>query len=155
MLIRYAKPEDQPSLASIANASGVFPGALIPDMTRSFFSGEASTEIWLTFKSATEVQGFCYAVQEKMTDGTWNMLAIAVHPSRQGLGKGTAVVKHLETVLSHRSQRVLVVDTSSAAEFGGARAFYRKNGYCEEARIRDFWAAGDDKIVFWKRLTEA
>ncbi|MEO1249198.1 MAG: GNAT family N-acetyltransferase, partial [Pseudomonadota bacterium] len=30
--------------------------------------------------------------------------------------------------------------------------FYRRCGYVEEARIRDFWSAGDDKIVFWKAL---
>ncbi|MGI9199427.1 MAG: hypothetical protein ACR2QL_00110 [Woeseiaceae bacterium] len=25
-------------------------------------------------------------------------------------------------------------------------------GFCYAARIRDFWAAGDDKVIFWKPL---
>ena len=36
--------------------------------------------------------------------------------------------------------------------FLATRAFYRRNGYDEEARIRDFYGPGEDKIVFWKAL---
>jgi ribosomal protein S18 acetylase RimI-like enzyme len=36
--------------------------------------------------------------------------------------------------------------------FERPRAFYRKNGYIEEARIREFYEAGADKVVFWKHL---
>jgi len=46
----------------------------------------------------------------------------------------------------------LIANTSGVDEFAQTRAFYFKNGYAEEARIRDFWDAGDDKIVFWKSL---
>jgi len=47
--------------------------------------------------------------------------------------------------------RMLLVET--LASFHLAQAFYRKYGYEEEARIRDFYAAGDDKVVFRKVLT--
>ena len=80
------------------------------------------------------------------------MLAIAVLPSSQGLGHGGALVAHLEAVLRRRKQRILIVDTSGVDAFARTRDFYRKSGYTEEARIRDFWATGDDKIVFWKSL---
>lgn len=42
--------------------------------------------------------------------------------------------------------------TSGLASFERTRAFYRKCGYDEEARIRDFYRAGDDKIVYRKAL---
>jgi energy-coupling factor transporter ATP-binding protein EcfA2 len=48
---------------------------------------------------------------------------------------------------------LLLADTSGTAAFSRTRAFYREIGYLEEARIRDFWADGDDKVVFSKRLT--
>jgi ribosomal protein S18 acetylase RimI-like enzyme len=91
-------------------------------------------------------------VPEALTDGTWNMLAIAVLPARQGEGRGGALVARLEAILRDRGQRVLIADTSGTDAFARTRAFYRVNGYAEEARIRDFWAEGDDKVVFWKSL---
>jgi len=81
------------------------------------------------------------------------MLAIAVHPSKQGGGHGGAIVERLEAVLREEGHRVIIADTSGKDEFAKTRAFYAKSGYSLEARIRDFWSAGDDKIVFWKTLT--
>ena len=81
------------------------------------------------------------------------MLAIAVLPSEQGSGHGGAIAGHLEALLKDRGERILIADTSGTDDFARTRAFYRKQGYAEEARIRDFWAEGDDKIVFWKSLT--
>lgn len=100
---------------------------------------------WQTF-------AFFFAAPDALTDGTWNMLALAVLPDAQGKGHGAALVAHLETVLKARDQRILIVDTSSGDDFAKTRKFYRNSGYSEEARIRDFWAAGDDKIIFWKAL---
>jgi ribosomal protein S18 acetylase RimI-like enzyme len=96
--------------------------------------------------------GFCYAVAEKLTDGTWNMLAIAVLPSQQGGGLGTAITHKLEDMLRERGSRILIADTSGTEQFARTRKFYRKCDYAEESRIRDFWAAGDDKVTFRKAL---
>ena len=45
------------------------------------------------------------------------------------------------------------METSGLASFESTRKFYRKCGYEEEARIREFYQAGEDKIVFRKLLT--
>jgi ribosomal protein S18 acetylase RimI-like enzyme len=55
-------------------------------------------------------------------------------------------------MLAERGERVLLVETSGTEDFEYVRAFYRKNGYEEEARIREFYAAGVDKIIFRKML---
>ena len=87
-----------------------------------------------------------------MTEGTWNVLAIAVHPDAQGRGHGSALMRHIEASLAERGERVLLVETSGVPAFDRTRAFYRGLDYDEEARIRDYWAAGDDKVVFRKAL---
>jgi ribosomal protein S18 acetylase RimI-like enzyme len=88
-----------------------------------------------------------------MTAGTWNLYLIAVHPDRQRQGRGKALIAHVEQLLAARGERVLLVETSGTEDFEYVRVFYRHSGYEEEARIRDFYADGVDKIVFRKKLT--
>jgi N-acetylglutamate synthase-like GNAT family acetyltransferase len=152
MHIRQTHPKDIPSLQSVIDETGLFPSEMLPDMIEGFFSGDEHQSLWLTCEKDEEIIGFCYAIPEQLTNGTWNMLAIAVHPLKQGGGVGSTIVKHLESALHQRGHRVLIAETSGTDVFSTTRAFYRKNHYTEEARIRDFWAEGDDKIVFWKRL---
>lgn len=125
---------------------------MLPDLLSGFLSEKDSKEVWLSCETDGRAIGFCYAAPEALADGTWNMLAIAVLPGLQSKGAGAAIVAALEAHLGGLGHRVLIADTSGTPEYEQTRAFYRKNGYSEEARIRDFWAAGDDKVVFWKAL---
>lgn len=61
-------------------------------------------------------------------------------------------MSHAEAVLKERQVHLLIVETSSLDGFEVARAFYPKCGYREEARIRNIYTAGDDKIVFTKSI---
>lgn len=98
--------------------------------------------------------GFCMTDPEPMTDGTWNMRALAVAPAHQGAGAGggAAIVAATEGAVAGMQGRLLIVDTSRIEAFVGARQFYLRCGYAEEARIRDVWGAGDDKVTFRKAL---
>jgi ribosomal protein S18 acetylase RimI-like enzyme len=46
----------------------------------------------------------------------------------------------------------LLIETSGVDDFEAQRRFYRGLGYTEEARIRNFYGSGDDKVIFWKSL---
>ncbi|MEM9907921.1 MAG: GNAT family N-acetyltransferase, partial [Cyanobacteria bacterium P01_D01_bin.44] len=69
---------------------------------------------------------------------------------RQGQGRGAALMRYVEQTLATRGAHLLLVET--LASFERTRAFYHKCGYEEEARIRDFYAVGADKIVYRKAL---
>ena len=154
MLIRPSKQDDIAALQTVLNETELFPSELLPDMMINFLPEEESLDVWPTCEADGSAIGFCYAVPEALAEGAWNMLAIAVSPAQQGTGCGKAIVSHLENELRKRGQRILIADTSSADEFSKTRKFYHETGYEEEARIRDFWATGEDKIVFWKSLSE-
>jgi ribosomal protein S18 acetylase RimI-like enzyme len=152
MNIRRTKNQDIASLMLVLDQTGLFPSEMLPEMIGNSLDSRSDAEIWLTCEQNGTAVGFCYAVPEKLTEGTWNMLALAVLPSLQGTGVGQAIVLALEDVLRRAGHRLLIADTSGDSAFNGTRAFYRKIGYAEAARIRDFWAAGNDKVVFWKLL---
>lgn len=61
-------------------------------------------------------------------------------------------MQHVEGVLRRGGERLLLVETSATATFDGTRAFYRRLGYAEEARVRDYYAEGDDMVLFRKAL---
>ena len=154
MNVRPTNSADLPFLAKVVDDTELFPSEMLPDMASGFLSDPNNGDIWLTCEVEGVAAGFCYATPEKLTDGTWNMLAIAVLPSQQGKGLGAAIVTQLEAAVRERGNRILIAETSGAPEFTQTREFYRKNGYSEEARIRDFWSAGNDKIVFWKSVVD-
>ncbi len=73
---------------------------------------------------------------------------------RLGPGHGTALVAQMEREFHARGARLLIVETSALSDFEPARRFYAKCGFKQEATIKDFFAAGDDKIVLTKRLAQ-
>jgi len=86
------------------------------------------------------------------TGGEFRVVQISVHPERQSRGRGSALLRHVEAALAARGERMLLVETSGLPEFERTQAFYRGNGYGEEARIRHFHQAGEDKVIFRKAL---
>lgn len=150
-VIRPTVKTDVATLRGVVEATDLFPGDHLEGMMEPYLSGDASGGFWLTAEAGGPV-GVAYCVPEQFAEGTWNVLAIAVHPDEQGRGHGAALMRHIEETLAARGERVLLVETSGTADFGQTRAFYRGLDYDEEARIRDFWAAGDDKVVFRKAL---
>ena len=142
---------DIPALQTVLDDTGLFPSDLLREMMEPYLNGQ-SEAFWLSCHNKDVAVGFAYTRPEELTQGTWNILALAVRPELQGQGCGTALVTGVEEHLRQRGQRMVIVETSSAHAYSTARRIYASLGYEEEARIRDFWDKGDDKIVFRKVL---
>jgi GNAT superfamily N-acetyltransferase len=151
-MIRPTTPDDTTALIAMADAIGFQPNEIeeLSQMLADYFGGD-SDRFWITDDDNGAV-GVAYCEPERMTDRTWNLLFIAIRPDRQGQGRGAALLRYVEQMLTARGDRVLIVETSGLASFLGTRTFYAKCGYEEEGRIRDFYATGDDKVVFRKVL---
>jgi ribosomal protein S18 acetylase RimI-like enzyme len=154
-MIRLTTPDDTNALLALAEATGLFESNQIEElaqMLNQHFSDETdSQDIWFSDYD-NELVGVAYIAPERMTEGTWNLYLIAIHPNHQRQGRGAALLSHIEQMLAKRGERILLVETSGLEDFEYVRAFYRKSGYDEEARIREFYKAGDDKIIFRKAL---
>jgi ribosomal protein S18 acetylase RimI-like enzyme len=154
-MIRPSTPKDAPALIDLAVSSGLF----MPDETQelagvlaNYFDGNLGPDhSWISDDDG-ELVGGAYYAPEPMADRTWNLYMIAVRPDRQRQGRGVVLLRHVEQALRARGGRLLLVETSGLASFERTRGFYRKCGYDEEARIRDFYKQGDDKVIFRKVL---
>jgi ribosomal protein S18 acetylase RimI-like enzyme len=154
-MIRSTAPDDTIALIALAEATGLFEANQLDEVSEMladyFATNSDSDRFWITDDDCGPV-GVAYCELEPMTDRTWNLQLIAILPDRQGQGRGATLLRYIEQTLRARGGRVLLVETSGLREFDRVRAFYRKCGFDEEARIRDFYKAGDDKIVYRKAI---
>lgn len=150
-MIRDLTGADLPHIKALIDATDLFPSSMLDEMVQQFLIGNEAKELWLVLTNPQPV-GVAYVAPEKLTDGTFNLLLIAVHPEQQGKGSGTQLIAEVEKRLSELGARILLVETSGLEGFELTRRFYLKNGYVEEGRIRDFYQDGDDKVIFRKSL---
>jgi ribosomal protein S18 acetylase RimI-like enzyme len=99
-----------------------------------------------------KVVGYICWGDTPLTDGTWDIYWVAVDRNEQGKGIGAQLMAAAEKSIYATGGRLAVVETSGKPDYNKTRQFYLKIGYVEEARIKDFYTAGDDKVIMVKRL---
>lgn len=155
-MIRPTLPADADALMAIVADSGEFDADALAHVRNTLdrhLRGE-DDDIWLTAEDPHPV-AVAYCAPEAVTQGTWNLLMLWTHRDQKGRGHGRALVEGVEQRLAARGARLLIVETSGLPSYAAARAFYEKCGFRQEARIRDFYAAGDDKLVFTRTVSAA
>ena len=76
-------------------------------------------------------------------------------PAAQGRGIGHALLTRVEAEVQARGGRLLLVETSGTPAYAPARHLYETSGYRCEANIHDFYAPGDNLLIFAKDLGQA
>ena len=154
-MLRPIAPDDLPAILQLVVAAGLFPPEGTEELAgvlNSSVGGDLGPDhVWVIDDEGGPV-GVAYFAPERMTAGTWNLYLIAVHPDRQRQGRGHELVRHVEQSLKTRGARLLLVETSSLASFEPARQFYAGCGFEEGARLREFYDAGEDKIIYRKAI---
>jgi len=155
-LIRRATNDDSAAVVALAVAAGLFLAddtEPLDKMMADYFGGNVADGHVCLIDEQGEPLGVAYYAPAPAADRTWYLTMIAVRPDHQGRGRGTALLRHVEDALRTSGQRLLLVETSGLPTYERTRSFYAKSGYEAEARIRDFYAAGDDVVVLRKDLT--
>jgi len=86
------------------------------------------------------------------TVATSDLYWIAVARERQGGGIGSQLLAEVERRLTADGRRLVVVETSSRADYQPTRGFYETRGYTRTATIPAYYAPGDDLVIYTKDL---
>jgi len=93
----------------------------------------------------------CYG-STPLTNGTYDLYWIAVDPEIHGGGVGRSLVTAATDAIAAAGGRLLLIETSSRTDYSKTREFYERLGFVAEARVRDFYSPGDDRVIYSKRL---
>jgi len=139
--------------AEVAVALELFDETFGPD-SQAPTSGAADYEFVGAFLDGTLVGYACFG-STPSTDRTYDLYWIAVHPTAQRNGAGALLMNAVERLLTERRARLVAIETSSRDDYAPTRRFYHRRGYVEAARLHDFYAPGDDRVILTRRLAVA
>lgn len=99
------------------------------------------------------VQGWICWGLTPCTLGTYDIYWLVVNPARKSSGLGSALLAFAEQQIRAAGGRLAVIETSGSDLYYPTRQFYLKRGYREQSRLADFYAPGDDKVIYTKAIT--
>lgn len=156
LTIRYTRREDREAVLALVEATGFFRPAEV-EVAREVLDAALAAGEGGHYQSFAACFGerpvgwVCFG-PTPCAEGTFDIYWIAVAPGEQGKGIGAALMEHAERLIAARGGRLAVVETSGRADYEPTRRFYLGLGYREAARVHDFYAPGDDKVVYTKRV---
>ena len=162
-MIRRAVQEDAGPVAAVVVAAGMFTAAEASFMPGLFADALAVPEegahglvVDVLYGNAGgeappvegPVVGVAYWHPVEAADRVIDLTMLAVHPALQGTGRGRELMQHVQNRSRAAGQRLMVVQTSGTQQYAGTRRFYAALGYTLETTVRDYWAVGDDMVLF-------
>ena len=151
--LRHLTAADRGRIEEISRAVGVFRADEIAVALEVFDGAVAGSPDYLALGAEHEgrLAGWICWGPTPCTLGTFDLYWMAVDPALHGAGVGSALLHAMEGRLMGLA-RLIVVETAGRPDYAPTRGFYEARGYRAASRIPDFYAPGDDQVVYVKRL---
>ncbi|MCX6556534.1 MAG: GNAT family N-acetyltransferase [Candidatus Aminicenantes bacterium] len=150
-------PGDAAAVRAIVASSGYFHGheidVAVELVDERLQKGLKSGYYFVFAEQDGRVVGYCCYGPIACTEGSFDLYWIAVDNEFRSRGIGRILLQKSEERIVAQGGRAVWVETSGQEKYQPTRDFYLHNRYQVEAVLKDFYAAGDDKYVFVKRLS--
>ena len=87
-----------------------------------------------------------------MSKTSFDLYWIATHKDFRGKGIGRKLLEETCKQAKKMGCSILIAETSGLEHYAPTRAFYISNKFNLEARLKDFYTMGDDKLFYTKRI---
>jgi D-alanine-D-alanine ligase-like ATP-grasp enzyme/ribosomal protein S18 acetylase RimI-like enzyme len=151
--------EDVARVRALVAATGMFNPAEIEVaaslVTERLAKGAASDCHFIFAERGRELVGFACYGPIAGTQDSFDLYWIAVAPTEQGRGLGADLCARAEAAMGAAGAKHIYVETSCSDRYAPTRGFYQRLGFAEQARLPDFYAPGDGKVIYVKTLSVA
>jgi ribosomal protein S18 acetylase RimI-like enzyme len=152
-------PQDREAVRALVDRTGFFNrdevGIAVELVESRLADGEASGYQFIFAELDGALAGYaCYGAIP-CTIASYDLYWIAVAPNFQRHGIGRVLISAVESQVSASGGERIYIDTSGRDQYRPTRAFYERSGFRCEARLADFYAPGDDRVIYVKRLAKS
>lgn len=151
-VIRDLVPEDRQAIEEALTECGAFSEEEIRVALELFDAGAPGGYTLFGAEIEGRVRGYVCLAQASLTQSSWYLYWICVHPAAQRQGVGRALQAKSEEFVRSQGGRRLVLETSGRPDYSSARRFYENVGYQRVGLIPDFYRPGDDCALYSKVL---
>ncbi len=150
------RPDDRQTVRHLVASTGVFSPVeidvaveLIDDRLKL---GPKSDYHFLFADQEGRTVGYtCYG-PIPLTAAGFDLYWIAVDKELHGRQIGRLLLERTEKLIHEAGGRLVYIETSNRSQYAPTRGFYLRCGYRQEALLKDFYAPGDDKVIYVKGL---
>jgi len=151
-------PQDREGVRAIVENTGFFRPdevAIAVELVEERLArGAASGYHFIFAELGDELAGYACYGPIACTVGSYDLYWIAVAPSWQRHGIGRKLVEAVEARVALNGDARIYIDTSGQTKYAPTRSFYERSGFRCDARLADFYAPGDDRVIYVKILNE-
>ncbi len=155
-LREHVHPADQDAVREMVASTGFFHEheieIAVELVHERLTRGEASGYYFLFADRGSRPIGYtCYGPIAGTT-GSFDLFWIVIHNDERGHGLGRLLLSITEERIARAGGRRIYVETSGRAQYEPTRRFYERCGYTRDAVLAEFYAPGDDKVIYVKAL---
>ncbi len=149
-------PADLVAIRSLVESTGVFNAVeldcAVELAQECLEEGPESGYNFLFAEIDGRVVGYACYGPIALTVGSYDLYWIAVDKSVQGQGLGKKVMDKVAEIVRAEGGRNIYIETSTRPHYQATRGFYERCGCPLVATLDDFYAPGDGKAIYCKRV---
>lgn len=146
---------DRASIESITRSSGYFTDTEVKVALGVFDEALASpggSYHYILAEDDGETVGYACFGKDEQSESSYELYWIAVADSCRGAGVGKLLLAAVERAIRAGGTAQLFIETAGREQYLPTRQFYEHQGYRQVAWLDDYFAPGDARVIFAKRL---
>jgi len=153
----FVRPGDCLAVREIVTSSAFFSGPEVDvaeELVRERLAKGEESGYFFVFAESPDgsILGYACYGPTPCTARTFDLYWVAVRENMRGRGLGKMLLAEVEDRLRGKGGGKLIAETSSRRQYEPTQKFYLSCGFDQEARIRDYYAPGEDILYFTKDI---
>lgn len=153
-LIRWRTSPAAPDITAVralVAATGVFSPEEIEtagELVATTLDGTETYQFVFAEDAAGALLGYACFDRIPLSAVSYDLYWIAVTAAQRGRGLARELISRVADTIRSQGGLQLFAETSATPAYTPARTFYLRSRFTEAARFADFYARGDDKLVY-------